>query len=65
MTSRIQGNSTNIELVFSFDTTGSMSRVIQEVREKLKEMVRRLLADIPGIRIAIIAHGGSEFLEIN
>src|SRR5690242_17806038 len=57
VTSRIQGGQTKIELVFSFDTTGSMSKVLHEVRTKLKEMIRRLFADIPGIRIAIIAHG--------
>ena len=62
MTSRIQGGQTKIELVFSFDTTGSMSKVLHEVRTKLKEMIRRLFADIPGIRIAIIAHGGKNLI---
>ncbi len=51
------GPTTNIEIVFSFDTTGSMNSCIAEVRKKLSETVSRLLEDVPGIRIAIVAHG--------
>lgn len=47
----------NIEIVFSFDTTGSMYPCLTQVRRKLKETVSRLLDEIPGIRIGIIAHG--------
>jgi len=46
-----------IEVVFSFDTTGSMSSILGEVRKNIEETVNRLLADIPTIRIGIIAHG--------
>jgi len=49
--------STKIEVVFSFDTTGSMSSILAEVRKNIEETVTRLLADIPNIRIGIIAHG--------
>lgn len=45
------------EIVFSFDTTGSMSRVIDEVKGRIQDMIQRLQADIPGIRIGVIAHG--------
>ncbi|KAL4224887.1 hypothetical protein ACF0H5_015583 [Mactra antiquata] len=45
------------EMVFSFDTTGSMSRVIDEVKGRLQDMIQRLQADIPGIRFGVIAHG--------
>lgn len=45
------------ELVFSFDTTGSMSRAIEEVKGRLQDMIQRLQADIPGIRIGLVAHG--------
>lgn len=45
------------EIVFSFDTTGSMSRVIDEVKGRLQDMIQRLQADIPGIRFGVIAHG--------
>lgn len=47
----------NVEVVFSFDTTGSMSSYISTVRENLEETCRRLLHDIPNIRIGLIAHG--------
>lgn len=47
----------NIEIVFSFDTTGSMYPCLTQVRRKIKNTVTRLLNEIPGIRIGIIAHG--------
>ncbi|XP_035678540.1 uncharacterized protein LOC118417194 [Branchiostoma floridae] len=46
-----------MEIVFSFDTTGSMGGCIAEVRREVQDIIRRLHADIPGIRIAIFAHG--------
>lgn len=45
------------DVVFSFDTTGSMSSVIQSVKQNLAETVDRLFLEIPGIRIGLIAHG--------
>jgi hypothetical protein len=47
----------NIEIVFSFDTTGSMYPCLTQVRRNLKQTISRLLDEIPGIRIGIIAHG--------
>jgi len=49
--------SSNVEIVFSFDTTGSMSSCLVEVRKKVSETCSRLMKDIPNIRIGIIAHG--------
>jgi hypothetical protein len=46
-----------IEVVFSFDTTGSMYPCLTQVRRKVGETVARLMKEIPGIRIGIIAHG--------
>lgn len=46
-----------IEVVFSFDTTGSMYPCLTQVRRKVGETVKRLMSEIPGIRIGIIAHG--------
>ncbi|XP_050409157.2 uncharacterized protein LOC126824045 [Patella vulgata] len=46
-----------IEVVFSLDTTGSMSSILDEVRHRLQDMITRLQADIPGIRFAVVAHG--------
>jgi hypothetical protein len=45
------------DIVFSFDTTGSMSQCIREVRRKVKEVVLQLFTEIPGIRIGVVAHG--------
>lgn len=50
-------SSSNIEVVFSFDTTGSMYPCLTQVRRNLRTTVTRLLNEIPGIRIGIIAHG--------
>ncbi|KAJ3274027.1 hypothetical protein HK104_004190, partial [Borealophlyctis nickersoniae] len=47
----------NPDIVFSFDTTGSMYPVLASVRRVVKETITRLLDSIPNIRIAIIAHG--------
>ncbi|XP_005106397.1 uncharacterized protein LOC101845642 [Aplysia californica] len=46
-----------MEVVFSFDTTGSMSQVLDEVKGRINDIVQRLQADIPGFRVGIIAHG--------
>jgi len=49
--------SSKVEIVFSFDTTGSMAPCLGKVREKVSETVQRLLKDIKNIRIGVIAHG--------
>src|SRR5690242_7283443 len=46
-----------IEVVFSFDTTGSMYPCLTQVRRKIKGTVSRLMKEIPGMRIGIVAHG--------
>lgn len=46
-----------IEVVFSFDTTGSMYPCLTQVRRKIKSTATRLVEEIPDIRIGIIAHG--------
>ncbi|XP_005110351.2 uncharacterized protein LOC101853415 [Aplysia californica] len=46
-----------MEVVFSFDTTGSMSQVLDEVKGRVNDIVQRLQADIPGFKVGIIAHG--------
>lgn len=45
------------DIAISFDTTGSMSPCIAEVRRKVRETVDRLFREIPDLRIGIIAHG--------
>ena len=46
-----------MEVMFSFDTTGSMSGCIAEVKTKVEEIITRLFTDIPGLRISVMAHG--------
>ncbi|KAL8586202.1 hypothetical protein ACOMHN_021469 [Nucella lapillus] len=46
-----------VDVVFSFDTTGSMYSCLDQVRSKLKECCTRLIQDIRNIRIGIMAHG--------
>lgn len=46
-----------IDVVISFDTTGSMSSVLAQVRHKIKQTVERLMGELPDIRIGIIVHG--------
>ena len=45
------------EVAFSFDTTGSMQPCIKQVRHHLEETCEKMFADIPGLRIGLIAHG--------
>ena len=46
-----------IDVVFSFDDTGSMSPCIAQVRRVVDETTRQLFRDIPHLRIGIIIHG--------
>lgn len=46
-----------IDLLLSFDTTGSMSPCIGEVRRKASELVRGLFQDLTDLRVGVIAHG--------
>jgi hypothetical protein len=54
----METNATNpIDVVISFDTTGSMYTVLTQVRNEVKAMVKRLIDELPDIHIGIIAHG--------
>ena len=46
-----------LEICFSFDTTVSMTSYVDQVKARLQDMVQRLKSDIPGIKIALFAHG--------
>ena len=56
-TTPLPGGPQPIEIVFSFDTTGSMSCYLDEVRKELRETIKRLFSDIPQLKIAVFAHG--------
>lgn len=45
------------DVLISFDTTGSMSPCIQEVRRRLDYALGQLFSTIPDLRISIISHG--------
>lgn len=57
-----------VDVVFSFDTTGSMYPCLAQVRRRLRETLSRLFKEIPGLRVGLIAHGdycdeGSTYLS--
>lgn len=52
-----KGFKSGVDIVFSFDTTGSMNGYLKEVQKNLKEITKELFSKLPNIRIAIIAHG--------
>jgi hypothetical protein len=45
------------DILFTFDTTGSMYPCLTQVRRNVQEVVRSLFNGIDDLRIAIIAHG--------
>lgn len=45
------------EIVFSFDTTGSMYNYTEEARDRMRELMNRVHEDMPSIRLAFVAHG--------
>jgi hypothetical protein len=46
-----------VEIVFNFDTTGSMYPVLREVRNKLQETIGVLFKELPNLRVGIGANG--------
>lgn len=47
----------DIDVVFSFDTTGSMHQLVRQLRRDLKTHINALFDAVPGIRIGVISHG--------
>ena len=45
------------EIVFSFDTTGSMGLALQETQKNIVEITDRLFDSVTGLRVGVIAHG--------
>jgi hypothetical protein len=46
-----------IDVMISFDTTGSMYPCLTQVRREVESLVKKLFKDMPHLRIGIIAHG--------
>jgi hypothetical protein len=47
----------DIDILFTFDTTGSMYPCLGELRRKLDAFIEKLFGKVKGLRVAIIAHG--------
>lgn len=47
----------DVDIVFTFDTTGSMYPCLPEVRRRLRDTIDRLIKEMPGLRIGVVAHG--------
>jgi hypothetical protein len=47
----------SIDIVFSFDTTGSMYPCLSQVRQNVESTARELFKTLSNLRIGIIAHG--------
>jgi hypothetical protein len=45
------------EVVFCFDTTGSMSPCIAQVRDQIEATCEQMFEDIEGLKVGLIAHG--------
>jgi len=45
------------EVVFCFDTTGSMAPCIADVRAKVKSSVEKMFKEISGLKVGILTHG--------
>jgi hypothetical protein len=45
------------DIVFSFDTTGSMSSCIADVRRNVESITLKLFNEIPGLRLGMVSHG--------
>lgn len=45
------------DIIFSFDTTGSMTSCIADVRRNIEKIANKLFDEIPGLRIGLVAHG--------
>src|SRR5512135_128539 len=50
-------SSASVDVVLTFDTTGSMYPCLTQVRRSCKETVKRLFKDVDGLRVGVIAHG--------
>lgn len=46
-----------MDICISFDTTGSMYSIINEVKKNIIELTRKLFAEIKNLRISIVTHG--------
>lgn len=48
---------TRLDLLITFDTTGSMYPCLAQVRREVASVVKRMFAHVEDLRVAVIAHG--------
>ena len=48
---------TAVQIAFSFDTTGSMSPCIRQVRTRIEEAFTPLFKEVPDLEVGVCAHG--------
>lgn len=53
----MEANNQGMDLLVSFDTTGSMYPVLSRVRVEVEQLINDLMKEIADLRIGIIAHG--------
>lgn len=53
----MKSSGSSVDVVISFDTTGSMYPCLTQVRRRINEMIDQLFRKIPDLRVGIIAHG--------
>ncbi len=54
---RVRRPARGTDIVFTFDTTGSMYPCLTQVRRTIDATCKRLFRQVPNVRIGIIAHG--------
>lgn len=53
----VPSNDGELDMVIAFDTTGSMNIYLNEVRNHVKELIPKLFADNPNLKMKIVAFG--------
>jgi len=54
---KVAPNKSAIDVLITFDTTGSMYPVLEKVRNHILELTNTLFKEFKGIRVGILAHG--------
>ena len=54
---KMKNDKTKMDLLVSFDTTGSMYPVLSQVRREVEQFVKDMFAEFVDLRLGIIAHG--------
>lgn len=46
-----------LDMVIAFDTTGSMSSYLRDVKQQVKELIKKMFTQVPDLRLKIVAFG--------